>query len=99
MKRTAHQYSNGCTDHREVDLLALVVDHATIPIILGWRRASPRARDEPHFLTSEDELPGANRHTACMKITGAVVAYAHEGYSGAPAYAVEATRVEPAPCP
>lgn len=101
LRRTTHRYSNGCTDRREVDLLALTVspDGLRVPILLGWRRASPLHREEPRFLTSESELPDDARGHACVRVRGSLVTYAHQGVSGAPAYAIAATAIEPAACP
>ncbi|MBX3226506.1 MAG: hypothetical protein KIT84_32405 [Labilithrix sp.] len=94
LTRALHRYSNGCTDHRQVDLLALAQGDARIPILLGWRRVS-RYGQEPRFLTREEDLPPSVRGHACVLVTGSVVTYAHEGYSGAPAYAIAATLIEP----
>jgi len=94
-----HRYSNGCVDHREVEILALVVDERPTAVLLGWRRASPRHNGEPHFLRQKDELSESARKSKCVAVTGTVVTYAHQGYSGHPAKGLEATRIEPAPCP
>lgn len=94
-----HHYSNGCVDHRQVDILALARGEMRVPIIIGWRQASPRYRGEPHFLSRKDELSGYARRSECVLVSGAVVAYAYEGYGGAPAYGIEATQVTPASCP
>lgn len=99
LERLTHRYSNGCTDHREVDLLALASGEMRIPIILGWRRLSPRHREEPHFLTRQRELPIGAQGSACVMVTGTMVTYAHEGISGAPAYGVAASHIEPVACP
>jgi hypothetical protein len=92
-----HNYWNGCTDHREVDILALKVDKYPVPIIIGWRQATPRSREEPHFLAKRDELPENARRSSCVIVTGSVVTYAYEGIAGAPAYAIQASHIEPCP--
>lgn len=99
LTQTEHHYSNGCTDHRKADILALKRSELKMPVIIGWRRISEKYRWEPRFLKDRSELPDAARSSACVLVSGHFVAYAYEGYAGSPAYAIEAKKIEPAPCP
>lgn len=90
---TKHRYSNGCVDHRELTIAALKLENdVRMPVILGFEGGHDGWRGEPRFLRPDFFS------ARCVNVRGSLITYAHQGYSGSPAWAIKADHIEPIPC-